>query len=423
MSINNHSIIRLIIFFFLLIFALINGLFWIAQQHFSKEQMADRMQRFALSDRLIHHQRGHFDAELKQLMIIPSSLSPEYLRSKGDLMMNFPFGSLIKYRNNVYFVKTPPRDFKFDPPPPPPMMEKSKFFSPLSPRGPLVLQDLKDYSSWQIWSLFAAIDTLILLFFGYLLRKLTPLHRLKDAIISFKEGDTRLKIEIAGEDEISQITEEFNIVLEKIASMREARALFLRNILHELKTPIMKGALTADCISESAEQERLKRIFNRMDYLLGEFSKMERFSSGEWHLNSREYRFVDLLDHTCDILLCDKKNITIKGEDSALMINADFELFAIALKNLLDNALKYSSSKPTLIILSHSIEVCSIGEPIPDENRIFSKPFNRTYESSMTGLGLGLYITYSILKKHGYTLEYQHASGLNCFRIVLNQSK
>lgn len=418
MLINNHSIIRLIIFFFLLIFALINALFWVAHQHFFKEQIADRMQRFALADRLIHHQEANFDSELRHLMIKPTTLSPEFLRTKGDIMMNFPFGSLIKYRDNVYFVKLPPRDFKFAPPPLPAMMEKSKFFPPFPPRGPLVLQDLKAYSSWQIWSLFAAIDTLILLFFGYLLRKLTPLHRLKDAIISFKEGDTRLKIEVAGEDEISQITEEFNNVLEKIASMREARALFLRNILHELKTPIMKGSLTADCISESAEQERLKRIFNRMSYLLDEFSKMEQFSSGEWHLNTREYRFVDILDHTCDILLCEKKNITIKGENSDLIINADFQLFSIALKNLLDNALKYSNSKPSLIILSHSIEVCSIGDPIPDENRVFTKPFNRTYEGSESGLGLGLYISYSILKKHGYTLEYQHASGLNCFRIL-----
>ena len=418
MLINNHSIIRLIIFFFLLIFALINGLFWIAQQHFSKEQIADRMQRFALADRLIHHQKGNFDSELKQLLIVPSSLSSEILRTKGESLVSFPFGRMIRYKNKIYFIKFPPPDFKFGRPPP--MMGDSKFLPPPLPFPftTIVLQDLKEYSSWKIWGIFVAIDTLVLLFFLYLLRKLTPLHRLKDAIINFKEGDTRLKMSSDGKDEISQITREFNLVLEKIAAMKEARALFLRNILHELKTPIMKGSLTTDCIGESAEQERLKRIFNRMSYLLDEFSKMEQFSSGEWHLNTREYRFVDILDHTCDILLCDKKNITIKGENSDLMINADFQLFSIALKNLLDNALKYSNSKPTLIILSHSIEVCSIGDPIPDENRVFSKPFNRTYEGSESGLGLGLYITYSILKKHGYTLEYQHASGLNCFRIL-----
>jgi two-component system OmpR family sensor kinase len=398
---------------------IINGLFWIAQQHFKKEQQANRMERFALAERLIHHQNGNFDLELQHLMIQTSSLSPEFLHSKGKSVMRFPFGTIIEYANRIYLVKSPPPEFKFARIPLPPMMEKRGFFPPPPLYNPIVLEDLKGYSSWQMWSLFGTIDTLILLFFAYLLRKLLPLHRLKDAIIHFKEGDNHLKVPIEGNDEISQITREFNLVLEKIAAMREARALFLRNILHELKTPIMKGSLTADCLSESADQARLKRIFNRMSYLLDEFSKMEQFSSGEWHLNIREYRFVDLLDHTCDILLCDKKNLTIKGEGSALMVKADFELFAIALKNLLDNAFKYSNEKPTLIILSHSIQICSVGEPLSDENRIFTKPFNRTYESSLTGLGLGLYITYSIVQKHGFKLDYHYASGSNCFSIVL----
>lgn len=288
---------------------------------------------------------------------------------------------------------------------------------PMPPPPPSV--NLTSSALIPIWIVFIAIDLLILAFFAYLIKKLSPLHRLKNAIIDFKEGDTRLNVPIEGKDEISQITYEFNHALEKIASMKEARALFLRNILHELKTPIMKGSLTADCIDASPDQERLKRIFNRMDYLLGEFSTMERFSSGEMTINLREYRFVDVLDHTCDILMCDKKNITVKGEDSALIINADFELFAIALKNLLDNAFRYSESKPTIIILAHAIEICSLGDPLSEENRTFTKPFNRTYEGAMAGLGLGLYITHSILRKHGYKLEYQHISGLNCFRIVL----
>ena len=420
MSMNKHSIIRLIALFFLLIFALINGLFWIADQHFSKEEEGDRMRRFALAERLIHHPDGAFESELKQLMVAPSSLSPDLLRSHGKEIAVFPFGKMIEYRNKIYFVKSPLPKFPFNRPPP--MFDH--VLLPPPPMGdfsPIVLEDLNVRSSWPIWSFMITIDILVLLFFGFILKKLTPLHRLKNAIINFKEGDTQLNVPIEGKDEISQITQEFNLALEKIASMKEARALFLRNILHELKTPIMKGSLTSDCLERSKDQERLKRIFNRMDYLLGEFSKMERFSSGEITINLQEYRFVDLLDHTCDILMCDKKSITIKGEDSALIINVDFELFAIALKNLLDNALKYSNTKPTLIILSHSIEVCSVGEALSEENRIFTKPFNRTYESSMTGLGLGLYITHSILQKHGYTLEYHYASGLNCFRIQLEK--
>ncbi|ADR33923.1 integral membrane sensor signal transduction histidine kinase [Sulfuricurvum kujiense DSM 16994] len=415
---NNHSIIRLIILFFLLIFALINGLFWIAHNYFANEMQGDRMRRFALAERLIHHRSGDFGTELKQLMIAPSSLSPDFLRKNGITLEEFPFGRVMEHNGKIYFLKSPPPMNPFDRPP--------LMFDPSLPPPPpfdrhdlMVLEDLKVTSIWPIWTVFIMIDLLVLLFFIFILKKLTPLNRLKNAIMNFKEGDTRLDVPIGGKDEISQITHEFNLALEKIASMKEARALFLRNILHELKTPIMKGALSTDCLEESEDQKRLKRIFNRMDYLLREFSTMERFSSGEMTINPQEYRFVDILDHTCDILMCEKKNIVIKGEDSALIINVDFELFAIALKNLLDNAFKYSDTKPTLFILQHAIEICSLGEPLPEENRTFTKPFNRTYESSMTGLGLGLYITNAILHKHGYRLEYHYDTGLNCFRIVL----
>ncbi|MDD2829921.1 MAG: ArsS family sensor histidine kinase [Sulfuricurvum sp.] len=354
MSINKHSILTLISLFFVLIFLLINGLFWIALEHFAREYEIQQ------------HHRFHFEPQERMLL----DHKP------------FPI---------------------FAPPPPPPLSVS-----------------LKSSALFPIWIVFITIDLLILAFYGFLLKKLSPLHRLKEAIIHFQEGDTKLNVPIKSKDEISQITSEFNQVLEKIAALKEARSLFLRNILHELKTPIMKGSLTADCLNESIERERLIQIFSRMNYHLDEFSKMEQFSSGEWKLNLQEYRFVDILDHACDILLCDKKSITIKGEDSILIINADFELFAIALKNLIDNAFKYSDETPTLIILSHSIEICSVGEPLSDANHLFSKPFNRTYESSVNGLGLGLYITNSILNKHGFKLKYQYNSGLNCFKIILN---
>lgn len=415
---NRHSILSLITLFFILIFTLINALFWVAHEHFSTQANDDRIRRFALAERLIHRPNGDFGAELRQLMIAPSSLAPDFLRSHGKHLEELPFGTLTEYERKIYFIKSPPPMRPFDHPPrffnpeflPPPFFER---------HPPLVLEDLKIQSMWPMWTLFIAIDLLVALFFLYILKKLTPLRRLKNAIIDFREGDTRLDVPIGGNDEISQITEEFNHVLEKISSLREARSLFLRNILHELKTPIMKGALSADCLEPSEDQRRLKRIFARMDYLLGEFSTMERFSSQEIAINPREYRFVDILDHACDILMCDKNNITVYGENSALIIKADFELFAIALKNLLDNAFKYSQEKPTLRISIDAIEICSSGEPLSREQRSFSRPFNREYENSSGGLGLGLYITHSILEKHGYSLQYDVRDGMNCFSIVL----
>ncbi|MCX6072736.1 MAG: ArsS family sensor histidine kinase [Campylobacterales bacterium] len=398
---NKHSLLRLITLFFSIIFILINILFGIAYQHFSKQHELEQMDRFLMADRLFHHHHADVSIELEHLRIRPASLAVKKLLSKGTITMDLPFGTMIEYADHTYFVNRRP---------PPP---NRHFFERV------VFEDMQRYTFIVFWMVLVAVDTLVLLFFAYLLRKLLPLHRLKNAIIAFKEGDTHLDVPISGKDEISQITDEFNHALGKIGAMREARSLFLRNILHELKTPIMKGSLTTDCLEPSLEQERLKRIFERMDYLLNEFTRMERFSSGEWSLNLQEYRFVDLLDHACDLLLCEKESLKIRGEESQLILNVDFELFTIALKNLLDNALKYSEDTPILTIRSDTITLCSVGKPLPIEKQTFTKPFNRPYEDSSTGLGLGLYLTHSILQKHGYRLEYHYTQGLNCFQIKI----
>ena len=411
---NNHSIIRLITLFFLLIFLLINTLFWVAHQHFSKQEELDQMRRFLLADRLFHHPNEDFSIELQQLMIRPSNQDAKKLFSHATLLFELPFGKIIKSNGHTYFINTPP--------PLPPFTKNMHFMlPPLPPEMKIfpsvVLEDIKPSSLLIFWIVLFSVDILILVFFTYLIRKLLPLHRLKNAIITFKEEDTVLNVPINGKDEVSQISYEFNNALAKIASMREARSLFLRNILHELKTPIMKASLITDCLEPSINQEHLKQIFSRMDYLLNEFAKMERFSSNEWQLNIQEYRFVDLLDQACDILLCDKNMIYIQGEESELILHVDFELFSVALKNLLDNALKYSQEKPTLQIRADSISICSKGEKLPLEKQDFSKPFNRAFENSSVGLGLGLYITNSILKKHDFILDYHYSDGFNCFNI------
>ena len=415
MSINRHSLIVLIVFFFLITFTLINALFWFALEYTQKRQESEQLRRFLLADRLMYHEKR---ADLKHLMIRVSTVVPSTLIKEGDVIIELPFAKMVGYRGKIFFFHLPPPKPPFVRNQPPPFM---MIIPPHMPdfAHARVLENMQEESRLYLWIVLGGIDLLFLTFFAYLIRKLLPLYRLKNAIQSFNDGDTALDAPVEGRDEISAITREFNHVLEKIASMREARSLFLRNILHELKTPIMKGSLTTDCFEPGAGRERLKRVFDRMSYLLDEFAKMERFSSGEWQLNVQEYRFVDLLDHACDILLCDRESLIIKEEASRMIVKVDFELFAIALKNLLDNAIKYGEGKPSLIILERTIDICNIGNPLPESKQDFSKPFNRTFENSSAGLGLGLYLTHSILQQHGFNLDYSHAGGLNCFRIRL----
>jgi len=130
--------------------------------------------------------------------------------------------------------------------------------------------------------------------------------------------------------------------------------------------------------------------------------------------NGKRFRLADVIDNAIDMLLLDESPIAIE-EGQGGEIEVDFELFSIALKNLLDNAIKYGKENPKLIITQKSIEIVSKGEPISDIS--FDKPFNRKVEDSQKGLGLGLYISANIIKKHGMLLEYRYEKGFNIFEI------
>ncbi|CAA6799258.1 MAG: Histidine kinase, partial [uncultured Sulfurovum sp.] len=100
------------------------------------------------------------------------------------------------------------------------------------------------------------VNALLFTFYLYILKKLRPLQRLKQKIVRFSEGELEVSLPQKGKDEISEVSNEFNNAIAKIKSLQESRNLFLRNIMHELKTPISKGKLITDLMDDAKNQER-----------------------------------------------------------------------------------------------------------------------------------------------------------------------
>jgi len=299
--------------------------------------------------------------------------------------------------------------------------EGAIYLSAKNPRDEheLILSYVDDKLENKTIFLFAlAIDLSVMLFFLYVIRRIWPLRELKNSIIQFAEGNLDIHTTIQGKDEIADVSNEFDKTIAKIKQLQSSRNLFLRNIMHELKTPIAKGKLITDLLDDAKNAQRLSLIFSRFEHLLSEFSKIERVTSNEFNLNKKAFRTIDILDNAFDILMVEKAEVTIDIESES-EIEADFELFSIALKNLIDNALKYGASKPAITISKEYINVCSGGDKL--DTHLFENVFNRKFEDSSKGLGLGIYISKSIIEKHGYSLHYFHQEGINTFRIHLDK--
>jgi two-component system OmpR family sensor kinase len=91
---------------------------------------------------------------------------------------------------------------------------------------------------------------------------------------------------------------------------------------------------------------------------------------------------------------------------------------SLAVKNILDNGIKYSKNKKVLIIANrNSIEAISEGEPLKNNLEFYTQPFSQE-EKRSGGFGLGLYIVQNIVDKLNYKFQYRHEDGKNIFTIV-----
>ena len=276
----------------------------------------------------------------------------------------------------------------------------------------------KEDKEKEILLLTLLLNIVFISFYIFLLKKLIPLKALREDIEKFSKGNLDLDTSTKGKDEISDVANEFNNALTQIRNLTESRNLFLRNIMHEFKTPITRGFIIADMMEGHKYHENLLKAFKRLEYLLSELARLEMFTSNNVKLNKKEFRIHDILDNTLDILLLDKENIEIRENDKEIAnINVDFEFFSIAIKNLIDNAIKYGKEKPIVELQEDTISIKSKGDKLDKALEEYFKPFNRAYESSTKSLGLGLYIVHSILKAHGFKLEYEYEDGYNIFRI------
>ena len=423
---RNISIIKLISFFFFAALVTVNLAFFIESKRQIRDAEYHTYERFMLGMRIRGQVEGNAAKQLAQIGLRNSELDPNKIRQGGEKIYSDSYTDMIRYNKKLYFV---PRFSSIDP----------KMFSRIMDaaglnisskdeiaKNDVPLENLEEISPHNIWVLWLVVNVVMAAFFIVVLKKLLRLRNLKNMIRRAGEEDKFRLIQVEANDEIGQIAGEFNTTMQKIDAIKQARALFLRNILHEFRNPIMKGRIMADMIAEILQDDkagdRLKQIFIRLEMILGEVVKVEKLVSSEWELKKNKHRVIDIVDHSVDMLLLkDTSRIEVLADDEISAVEVDFELYATGVKNLIDNALKYSSDKVVVTIDKSALYISSVGDELEPERLEFDRAFNRRVETSNSGLGLGLYIANQIFKKHGHTLKYKHEDGKNIFIICFGE--
>jgi len=271
-----------------------------------------------------------------------------------------------------------------------------------------------------VLSIGGAMLFLFLLIYVMILKKLYPLKRLHKQIEQFADGNLDIKIDNQGGDEIGKIAQSFDKAIGHIRQLISSKNLFMRNIMHELKTPITKGRIVSETIDDPLAKKILIRAFERMNELISDLADVERITMYNFEPTKEHIMLQDAIDRTERVLMADHERYSIKITDRPLY--TDKKLLALTLKNLMDNGIKYGTDKHVKVMsVGNRIEVRSKGEPLKEEFSFYTEPFSQD-EKRSHGFGLGLYIVNNILEKLGYTFKYSYDKevGENVFSIIMD---
>ena len=267
--------------------------------------------------------------------------------------------------------------------------------------------------------IFVDIFVLILIFL-YLLKVLSPLKSITKQISNFANGDLSSRIDLTSKDEIGILANTFNKMATSLENSIKTREELLRDIGHELRTPIAKGKFAIEKIDDFSQKELLKKIFSDLEILTNELIELEKLDLTKLNLTtfSAETLIVESLGK---LYLEDESKININILDD-FKISGDLNYLSVALKNLIDNALKYAITYPIIIEANkNEISILNKGKKLSKEFEYYLKPFTQEL-AQRDGFGLGLSIVKKIIDKHNFKLDYSYENEFNIFRIYLLKS-
>ncbi len=252
----------------------------------------------------------------------------------------------------------------------------------------------------------------VIILYTTLMFSLKPLRHIYDELHRYARYQTDIDIRSKRKDEIALLSNAFQDAIDQNRSLVNARTLFMRNILHELNTPITKGRLMA-AMSEQFGDE-LDAVFSSLEQYIKEMAEIEKMTSHQYRPTLDAYPIVEIIDHASDMLFLDT---SVEHDVGSSRLRCDFTMMGIVFKNLIDNALKYGSALHVFIEEDRLIFE-NDGEPLAHDISYYTQAFTQDV-SSENGFGLGLYIIDEILQQQESKLIYAYVHGRHRFMISL----
>ena len=251
-----------------------------------------------------------------------------------------------------------------------------------------------------------------------IIRKLLQrLETLQRSVQRFGEGDLSARVAEQGQDEVADLARQFNAAAARIQTLVQSHKSLLANASHELRSPLTRIRMGLELMQggqpSPAFRAEIERNITELDQLVDEILLASRLDAGAADVGTVEpVDLVGLAVEEC-VRVDAELQVGAGGADddaaaATIEVPGVSKLLRRAVRNLLENARRYSQGEVTLHITRDGstavLRVCDLGPGVPPDQRerIF-EPFYRLPGASERagGVGLGLALVRSIAARHG----------------------
>lgn len=290
-----------------------------------------------------------------------------------------------------------------------------------------------------IWASLAALLLAFLLSYLLTRKVLKPLSQMNAITRDVAAGNFTPRVDVVTQDEVGQLGLSFNRMADSLERIEQLRKNMVADVAHELRTPLtnLRGyleALNDQVLTPSADTlKMLERETLRLVRLVDNLQQLARADAARHYLKRQRLILSEQLHEILALYLprFQEKSIEVSTNfpQKADNIEADRDKLLQAVRNLLDNCLKYTPRHGKIEISSNCVEngiqilFCNSGPEISSSDLPFIfERFFRTDRSRCRdagGAGIGLAITKELIEAHGGRVGAESAEGKTCIWFIL----
>lgn len=272
-----------------------------------------------------------------------------------------------------------------------------------------------------LWASLVALGLAFLLSYLLTRRVLRPLMQMSEASRQIAAGNFSTRVEAAGNDEIGELGRAFNRMSDSLERIEQLRKSMVSDVAHELRTPLtnlrgyLEGLSDGLIPPDRATFDMLQQENLRLVNLVEDLGQLARADAASAYLDRRPVDLAGCIDEMLELyrINIEEKRLRVATQFANIdaTVSADRDKLLQAVRNLIDNCLKYTPEGGSVTITGTRtadglrVEFANDGPGIPEAELpfVFERFFRAEYSRSrdVGGAGIGLAIVKQLIEAHG----------------------